>query len=326
VRCQFGNHRWFLASRRESRDHFRMRPRITGIFLGLAAATTGTARADGDALVDMLGPREIAVGEAMRGGATGSTGIGLNPAGIPLNKELVFEGGFGYRQSDQASLVGVSACDSTNAMPGCFFYQYAGTNTDLDGASMHDHTHIAGVALSYLVTPRIAIGSTLKYFHFDSDLMAMPKASGFNQDVGATVRLTEMINVGVAGYNVWSTNDSAEFPSAVGGGILARPIPILSLSYDMRWELDGTQQKARYGGGAELFLRNGAGTSAYPIRAGVLHDNNLNASYLSGGLGYAGMRFGIDVAARFAVSGPTDRLIIASMRFFGPRQAAPGVE
>jgi hypothetical protein len=322
--CQIGNARWFLASRQNPREHFRMRLLMTGLLV--AAGMSGTALADGDALVDMLGPREIAVGEAMRAGATGATGIGLNPAGIPLNRELVFEGGYGYRQADQASLVGVSACDSTNAVPGCFFYEYAGANPDLDGMSLHSHTHIAGASLSYLVTPRIAIGSTLKYFHLDSDLMNMPSASGFNQDVGATIRLTDMVNVGVAGYNLWSTNDSAEFPTAVGGGVLARPIPILSLSYDMRWETNGTQQKARYGGGAELFLRNGGGTSAYPLRAGLLHDNNLAATYLSGGVGYAGMKYGIDIAARFAVSGPSDTLVIASMRFFGPRQPAPGVE
>ena len=65
----------------------------------LLFAALGSAHAEGDALVDMLGPREIAVGEAMRGGATGSSAIGLNPAGLPLNRELVFEGGYGYRAS-----------------------------------------------------------------------------------------------------------------------------------------------------------------------------------------------------------------------------------
>ena len=45
-------------------------------------ALLGTAHADGDALVDMLGPREIAVGEAMRGGATGASAISMNPAGL----------------------------------------------------------------------------------------------------------------------------------------------------------------------------------------------------------------------------------------------------
>ena len=69
----------------------------------LATALLGSAHAEGDALVDLLGPREIAVGEAMRGGATGASAIGMNPAGISLNRELVFEGGYGYRAADGAS-------------------------------------------------------------------------------------------------------------------------------------------------------------------------------------------------------------------------------
>ena len=36
------------------------------------------------------------------------------PTGEPLvRSELVFEGGYGYRASDQASMIGASACDST---------------------------------------------------------------------------------------------------------------------------------------------------------------------------------------------------------------------
>ena len=54
----------------------------------------GVAHAEPDSLDDLLGPREIAVGEAMRASATGATSIGLNPAGLPLNRELVFEGGY----------------------------------------------------------------------------------------------------------------------------------------------------------------------------------------------------------------------------------------
>src|SRR5262249_55888196 len=100
----------------------------------------GSAHAEGDALVDALGPREIAVGEAMRGAATGASAIGLNPAGLPLNRELVFEGGYGYRLDDQASLLGVSACDSTSAVSGCFYYQYAGSNPELGGMTLSRRT------------------------------------------------------------------------------------------------------------------------------------------------------------------------------------------
>ena len=58
--------------------------------------------AERDSLVDSLGPREMAVGEALRGAATGASAIALNPAGLPLNRELVFEGGYGYPLADQA--------------------------------------------------------------------------------------------------------------------------------------------------------------------------------------------------------------------------------
>lgn len=272
----------------------------------------------------MLGPREIAVGEAMRGGASGASAIALNPAGLPLTRDVVFEGGYGYRASDQASLIGVSACDSTAAMPGCFYYDYAGASpTDLGGAMSHLRTHVAGTTLAFPVSPRVFIGSGLKYFHFDSDMASMPSASGFNWDLGTTVRLTDVVNVGVAGYNLWG-EESAQFPRAVGGGVFAHPLPILALSFDSRWRTSGSG--ARYGGGAELFLRTNNGQTGFPIRAGALRDNGLGTTYISAGLGVASLKYGIDVAARKAVSGADDTMVIASMRFYGPRLRGPSVD
>ncbi len=285
----------------------------------------GSAYAEGDALVDSLGPREIAVGEAMRGGATGASAIGLNPAGLPLNRELVFEGGYGYRLQDHASLVGVSACDSTNAIPGCFYYQYAGSSPELGGMEGSRRTHLAGTSLAYPISPRVFLGTNLKYFNFKSDLTGEMKSSGFNWDVGATVRISELVNIGAAGYNLWGA-DSPEFPRALGGGVLARPMDVLALSFDARWKLDGDDHSARYGGGAELFLRPSNGQSGFPIRAGALRDNGLDSTYLTAGLGYATMKLAVDVGARYAVTGTDETMFIARMRFFGPRLRAPAID
>lgn len=301
-----------------------MRSLVLGVLAALIAVPPGVARAD--SLDDLLGPREIAVGEALRGGATGSAGADLNPGGIPLNRELVFEGGYGYRAADSASLVGASACDSTNAMPGCFFYNYAGANPELGDMTMHRTTHVGGLALSRMLVPRIAIGATVKYYHFRSDMTGDVNASGTAFDLGATLRVTEMVNVGVSAQNLWATTESAQFPRAVGGGLFARLVPSLAVSFDARWRLDGPDRSARYGGGAELFLKTDGGQTGYPIRLGALHDNGLGATYLSAGLGFASARWGIDIGGRREFKGGDETLIIASMRFFGPRLAAPGLE
>lgn len=302
-----------------------MRSIVLGVLT--VAALVGRARADTDSLNDLLGPREIAVGEALRGGATGVAGADLNPSGLPLNRELVFEGGYGYRASDSASLVGVSACDSTNALPGCFFYNYAGSSPELGGQMGHRTTHVGGLTMSRTIVPRILVGSTVKYYHFDSDMAGETDASGTAFDVGTTIRLTSMINLGASMQNLWATENSPQFPRAFGGGVYARPLPILALSFDTRWKLDGVDRSARYGGGAELFLSGSHGQSGYPIRVGALHDNNgMGTTYLSAGLGFASMTWGLDVAGRREIRGGDETLLVASMRFFGPRLPTPGVE
>jgi hypothetical protein len=287
----------------------------------VATALFGSAHADGDSLVDLLGPREIAVGEALRGGATGASAIGLNPSGLPLNQELVFEGGYGYRPSDQASLLNVSACDSTSTIPGCFYYDYAGSSPDINGVGMHRSTHIAGSSVAYPITPRVSLGSSVKYLHYSTDIMGETSTSGFNFDLGATVRINELASIGLAGYNLWGT-DSPQWTRAAGGGLLVRPIQMLALSFDARWRLIDGDHSARYGGGAELFLSSNNGQQGYPIRIGALHDSGLGTTYLSGGLGFAGMKFSLDLAARKAVSGPSETMFIASMRVYGPRLGA----
>ncbi|MBA3817777.1 MAG: hypothetical protein H0X17_02715 [Deltaproteobacteria bacterium] len=289
----------------------------------------GSAVAETDSLTDLLGPREIAVGEAMRGGATGATAIGMNPAGLPLNRELVFEGGYGYRASDSASLIGVSACDSTNAMPGCFFYDYIGSSPELEGtAGMTGsrRTHLAGMTLSRTLLPRVFIGSTTKYYDHNSDMVGETSTSGFLFDLGATIRVTSIINLGISAQNLFATESSEHFPRAVGGGFHARPIPSLSMSFDMRWKLEGEDQAVRYGGGAELFLTGARAQTGYPIRVGALRDNGTGSTYVSGGLGLTSIKWGLDVAARKEVKGGDETMVLASMRFWGPRMATPGLD
>jgi hypothetical protein len=287
------------------------------------AAVGGSARAEADALIDHLGPREIAVGEARRASANGAQAVSLNPAGLPLTRELVFEGGYGYRLSDKASLVGVSACDSTNALPGCFFYQYVTASPELGGMESHRRSHTAGLTLSKALGDHVILGTAVRYFDFESEVMGEEDASGVNWDVGGVARLTDMINVGVVGYNLWGA-ESTQYPRSIGGGAAIRPAAPLSISFDGLWNLDTDDSTGRYGGGLEWFFSGSSGQAGYPVRAGAVHDVGVDATYATAGIGLTTMKVGFDVGGRMQVAGEGDeKLIIASLRVFGPRGESP---
>ncbi len=287
------------------------------LVLGGLALPPAAALADADSLSDSLGPREVALGEGLRAGATGGMATTLNPAGLPLTRELVFEGSFGYRPDDRASLVGISACDSTNAAPGCFYYHYVGNSPEIGGMEYGRRSHVGGITLSRALSPRVNLGVGGKYFDFESDVMGEEAASGFNWDLGATARLTDIVNLGVVGYNLVGTK-SLEFPRAAAAGVLLRPGQGLAVGFDALWNLDREGKTGRYGGGAEYFISPQAGKVGYPLRAGVVHDV-ATGTYVSGGAGIATLKLGFDVAARKQVAEGDELLITASLRVFGPR-------
>jgi hypothetical protein len=296
--------------------------------LGFAAAATlvtatTPAMADADSLVDNLGPREVGTGEAMRAGATGAAAANLNPAGLPLTNEVVFEGGYGYRPDDSASVVSLAACDSTNPLPGCFYYSYVSADQMLEDAAMQRRTHLAGLTLSKVVSEKIIVGAGVKYFDHESDAMPDDNNSGVNWDLGATVRLTDVVNLAVVGYNLWGA-ESPQFPRAVAAGVMAHPVRSLTANFDAVWNLDPVDgsDTGRYGGGLEYFVSTQRGQVGYPVRLGALHDVALDSTYMTAGLGVASMKVGLDIGARRQVKDGDELLITASVRFYGPRQAA----
>lgn len=308
-----------------------MRAHLVGRSLSSAVALAviggvPAARADADALLDTLGPRELAVGGAGRGAATGGMGVTLNPSGIPLNRELVFEGGYGYRPEDGQSAVGVTACDSTNAMPGCFFYNYVGASPDIGGMAYARRAHTAGLALSRMISPQLTVGVTGKYFDYNSDLMGEADASGFTVDVGATGRVSELFSIGATGYNLFGA-DSVNFPRAVGGGAVARLVPQLALTFDGLWDLDADDTSGRYGGGAEYFVSARRGQVGLPLRVGGAYDSAGDGrTFITGGIGLTTMKVGFDIGAQREVRGGDELLVTASLRFFGPRIEAGALQ
>ncbi|MEZ4400693.1 MAG: hypothetical protein R3B06_11775 [Kofleriaceae bacterium] len=281
-----------------------------------ALAVVPVDRVAADALDDGLGPRELATGEARRADVSGGQAAALNPAGLPLTRELAFEGSYGYRASDAASLVSLSACDSTNVAPGCFYYRYAGGDT-VDGR--HQRSHVAGLTLSRPLNARVMLGAGARYINYAGAAAdGSEDIKGFNWDVGGAIRLTEQLNLAVVGNNLFGTENAA-VARTVSGGLSFRPLPALVTLFDAKWNLSTDGATGRYGGGAEYFVATASGQTGYPVRAGVVHDVAAG-TFVTGGLGIATVKFALDVGVRKQVTDGDALTVIGSLRVFGPRQ------
>ncbi|MBT8495386.1 MAG: hypothetical protein KJO07_20225, partial [Deltaproteobacteria bacterium] len=202
----------------------------------LAQVLTGTAQADANSLNDYLGPRDISTGEVGRADSRASSSTTLNPAGLALATQVVFEGSYGYRPEDKATIISVSACDSTVAVPGCFYYRFFEANLEL-GESIFDRSaHEFGGNMSRALTDSIFVGLNFKYYDYDSELVDEGgDTRGFTLDAGAIVRPTNILQVGVVGYNL-IPQDTPQYPTAIGGGISVRPTPALGIGADGLWD------------------------------------------------------------------------------------------
>lgn len=290
----------------------------------IALATTvvlssSMAPADADSFTDYFGPREIALGESLRADARGSLATTLNPAGLALTRQLVFEGSYGYRGEDGASTVAASACDSTVPVPGCFYYHYFSAKPEIEGMEFSRRVHEFGIAAARALTRRLTFGINTKYFDHESNLAGEENSSGFATDAGITIRASESIQAAVVGYNLVAA-DSIQYPMGIGAGIAVRPLQQLTIGVDGLWNLDLPEQAktGRFGGGIEYFIQAEDRQSGYPVRVGGVHDRTLDTSYVTGGVGLTTMKIGIDVGARRQVSGGDEWSVLGSLRLFGP--------
>ncbi len=277
------------------------------------------SQAAADSLVDNLNPRSIGMGETMRGSAHAGLSTSLNPSGLALSRQLVFEGSFGYRPQDGATGVAASACDATVPLPGCFYYQYFGASPEVAGSEERRRVHETGTLFARQLSDILFAGINIKYFDYRSDLPDEEDASGFGLDLGVSMRAGDHVELGVVGYNVVGA-DAAQYPRAVGSGIALRPADPLSIGLDGVWsfDLDDDETPGRYGLGAEYFFSSADRQSGVPVRLGGVYDVPGSGAYVTAGGGYMTRSAGVDVGARYQVSGGDELMMLASVRILGP--------
>jgi hypothetical protein len=317
---------------------------------GLTAAPRRARAVD-----DVLTPRAIALGSALRASAIGGLGPVLNPAGMTLNKAYNIDISYGFRVQDAGSSLYLAIVDSvTSRVSAGAYYQFVHSSprfvygTDPRNNRISREGNEAGLSLALPIGDRFSFGVTTKYITvttdtpnpaYDPNVTNSPKritldstttqadAKGFTIDAGLLVRLGESLNLGVVGYN-FIPKRSIEAPIALGTGLSYKVGQSFLLTADVVIDFNKYHTRptigpddalipgkrrttVRFGGGAEYIIRK-----IVPLRFGALWDNGLPGVYVSGGTGYQGKRFGVDVSYRQKVSGGLESFIIGGLRVF----------
>ena len=295
---------------------------------------------------DFVGTRAMGMGEAQRATATGASGPLMNPAGMSLVRQYVIEGMYGIKIETVGHHANLSVVDSITARvaAGLFYsfiyetpklgFNWAGGKIDSEQITRTGHA--AGLSLSLPLGDHFILGATAKYLHLDTtaplpmgtvpDHLTLDSVNGVTFDVGMIVRLGDRFNVGLIGYNLWD-HGSRESPLSLGIGLAYVPLPTLSINFDTVINFTGYQNykidmmtgkvtldqrtTARLGPGIEWV----AG-SKVPLRAGVVYDSGLPATYLTLGLGYLSTAFGIDLSYRGKVQGGIENFLMLGIRIF----------
>ncbi len=294
-------------------------PHVLGLCITASVVLFGKGESAAEPLIDHLGPRALAMGESGRADAKGPASFALNPAGLALDHKLLFSANYGYRKEDKATILSASACDSTVPIAGCFYYKYLSSESGVPGLDSKRRLHEFGTSLSRILSPQLILGTTARYFDFNSNITGEKDESGYATDIGLLFLPTSSFRAALVGYNVVAS-DSVAFPRGVGSGLTFAPGGPLSVSVDGLWnlELPDDTTIGRYSGGAEFVFSGDSPSVGYPVRFGGVYDMGSENGYLSYGLGFFSGKVGLNVGGRKQISGDGDEFILqAGLQLIG---------
>lgn len=268
--------------------------------------------------------RAMGIGDALRSAATGDAGPLLNPSGMALVRSYAAEAAYLFSSADNAHNGHASVVDSTSALGLSAGLAYTYTNSS-PNARPHAQGHQGALALAVPLGERITFGGTLRYLRLTTDAdestgAAARKVSGFTFDVGATLRPSGNLSLGVVGYGLVDKKDPRA-PLAVAGGASLSPVENLLLAFDAvldftTYDSSRGNQWSFMGGGEYSYARR------FAVRAGGGHNAVTDNGYVSGGFSALSDGGALDFALRRDVSGPLPSTYVGvALRLF---VGAPG--
>ncbi len=266
-------------------------------------------------------PRSAAMGGALRAAGNGTTGIFLNPANLALTRIYHIEA-FGEITPEVGRQVygGALVDSTTNRLAG----GTAVTGGFMDPSGTDRSWLDVRLGLAFPINDVFFIGLGGRYLKLTENgngPFGDSKASGGLKDpnggrlalvniptfdAGVTLKLANIVYIGLSGQNLTYPNNGY-LPTTAGGGIAVA-------TQDFTIEADGVADFSSYltptaramVGGEYLLL------SRVPLRVGYRFDQGAGSHALSGGVGYVQKEFSIEASVRRTVVGPA-----STMLFFG---------
>jgi hypothetical protein len=327
-----------------------------GLSGGLAGLAPGIAAADPSPLdanvISEYGesetPRSAAMGGALRGLGSGSSGIFLNPAAMATTHVYHLEALTQYTPETHRWVVGGVVVDSiTSRLAGAF--SIMGIPLPMDPDGIRRTSLDLRLGLAYPITDRFIVGVTGRYLKVTQSGTAGPSyASGQNPygfgpslvsgglvdpsstssppnrsallntatfDVGLVAKPSDSLYIAAVGQNLTYANNGF-LPLLVGGGI-GYGADLFSIEADgladlSSWGVPGAvKATARIMAGAEYKI-----AGLVPVRAGYRFDQGAKLNTLSLGSGFVGNEFAIEASVKRTVSNPGATTVFLSFAYY----------
>jgi len=279
--------------------------------LALLASARAAAAADplaDPSIADLEGARTLSLA-ASRGLPGGNDGMFANAAALAARRRYSIEGQYLQEKLSggrQWQWFQVSVVDSeTSAVTGGASYTRL-----VSGPAVGNLYH---AAMAGPVGGGLFLGATAKYL--DVRTAAGSRLGAVTADAGLYWQASQLVGLGVAGYNLVPVGDRVQAPRALGAGISIGDEQRFHLLADWRrdFERAGRRTDAWMAGG-ELLLGG-----SIPVRAGWLHDDTRGGTFWSAGIGLVSSSgAALDLAYRQSVELPADRTMALAIKLFVP--------
>ncbi len=278
-----------------------------------AAAQTTAKVVDAGGMADLAGPRTLAlVGSTAL--VQANDGLLSNPGSVAARRRYSVESLFAVDRrggSNAGRYLGLSVVDALSGPVAASFAWVHPMEGFQDG-------NLFLVGLAGKVGEGLYLGAQGRYLAIREDLAAggQEKVSVVTADAGLLWEVSELISVGVAGFNLVPTGHERSAPRSMAAGLAIGSDTSFRLVGDWRADFDRNEVGGkpattnRYSVGVEAFLGN-----MVPVRAGWLKDEVLKTSWWSGGVGLVtASGVAIDVGYRQSLDRSDVRVISAAFK------------